>query len=427
MPPIRIRTSAWADRRALACVAVLLAAGPVAAAAQASAPAPAGLTIVVTVPAGTPADTGVYVAGTFNDWNPAAPGYRMASAGPGRYSLALPDSVRGGVEFKFTLGSWDAVEVSASGGDVPNRAFDVPATGAATYTGAVAGWRDARAVKPRAHTARPTVSVMDTAFAVPQLGLTRRVWLYLPPGYATTTRRYPVLYLQDGQNVFDAATSYAGEWGVDETLDSLRALGDPGIIVVAVDNGPKRMDEYQPWPATMKGMGGGEGMAYAEFLVHTLKPYVDAHYRTRPGRLDTGVGGSSLGGLISFYAAVRYPEVFGRALVFSPSFFIDPQVYALARAARPRRPPARFYFVSGATEGGQGELKEAIPRGQIAMVDTLAAAGFDTARDVRSLLPADGAHAEWFWRREFPAAYLWLFRSGRAGTPGQARGGRRAP
>ena len=426
--PIRIRTPARADHLArLACVAVLLAAVPAKAAAQGSPAAPPGLTIVLTVPAATPPDTGVWVAGSFDAWNPAAPGYRMTRVAPGQYSLALPDSVRGAVEFKFTLGSWDAVEVSASGGDVPNRTYEIPATGAATYAGTVAAWRDARTVKPREHTARATVSVLDTAFAIPQLGLTRRVWLYLPPGYAGSHRRYPVLYLQDGQNVFDAATSYAGEWGVDETLDSLRALGDPGIIVVAVDNGPKRMDEYQPWPAALKGMGGGEGMAYVEFLVHTLKPYVDAHYRTRPGRLSTGVGGSSLGGLIAFYAAMRYPDVFGRALVFSPSFFINPQVYALARSARPRRPPARFYFASGATEGGTGDLKGVIPSGQTAMVDTLAAAGFDTARDVRSLLPADGAHAEWFWRREFPAAYLWLFRGAPRGPGGGARGGRRAP
>ena len=94
-----------------------------------------------------------------------------------------------------------------------------------------------------------------------------------------------MLYLQDGQNVFDAATSFAGEWGVDETLDSLHAAGDRGAIVVAVDNGGgRRTDEYLPWPSAVAGLGGGEGARYAYFLVRTLKPYVDAHYRTRPGR-----------------------------------------------------------------------------------------------------------------------------------------------
>ena len=388
----------------------------------AAAPAGKGLTIRLTsVPAGTPAGAGIYVAGTFNRWDPAAASYRLTAQGQGQYAIALPDSVRGPVEFKFTLGSWGAVEVDASGGDVPNRTFAVPDSGAATYTGSVGAWRDPRTVAPRAHTARPTVSVLDTAFAIPQLGRTRRIWLYLPPDYSTSTERYPVLYLQDGQNVFDAATSFAGEWGVDETLDSLHAAGDRGAIVVAVDNGGgRRTDEYLPWPSAVAGLGGGEGARYAYFLVRTLKPYVDAHYRTRPGRLDTGVGGSSLGGLISLYAALTYPEVFGRVLIFSPSFFVNPAIFALARAARPLQPASRFYFVSGLNEGGPGPLFQAIPSGQRAVVDTLAAAGFDLKTDVRSLLPADGAHAEWFWRREFPAAYLWLFSSVAGRAPGGA-------
>ncbi len=362
------------------------------------------------MPPSTPESASVYVAGTFNNWDPAAPDYRLAAQGHGAYAITLPDSVRGPVEFKFTRGSWDAVELDAAGGGVPNRTFTVPATGAATYTGTVGRWQDPRTVAPRAHTARPTVSVLDSAFAVPQLGRTRRVWLYLPPDYATSTKRYPVLYLQDGQNVFDAATSFAGEWGVDETLDSLEAAGDWGAIVVAVDNGgARRLNEYQPWPSAVAGLGGGEGPRYVDFVAQTLKPFIDARYRTRPGRLDTGIGGSSLGGLIAFYAALTYPEVFGRVLVFSPSFFTNPGIFALARAARPLRPATRFYFASGLDEGGTGPLLRAIAKGQAAMVDTLAAAGFDTAADVRSLLPADGAHAEWFWRREFPAAYRWLF------------------
>jgi metallo-beta-lactamase class B len=151
----------------------------------------------------------------------------------------------------------------------------------------------------RASTATASVSILDTAFAMPQLERTRRIWLYLPPGYAASTRRYPVLYMHDGQNLFDAATSFAGEWGVDETLDSLHALGDPGVIVVGIDNGRmKRMDEYTPWHNTR--YGGGEGDAYVDFLTQTLKPYVDAHYRTLAERVHTGVAGSSMGGRSRF-------------------------------------------------------------------------------------------------------------------------------
>src|SRR3712207_4115220 len=132
---------------------------------------------------------------------------------------------------------------------------------------------------------------LDTAFAMPQLGRTRRVWIYLPPDYATSSKRYPVLYMHDGQNVFDAATSYAGEWGVDEALDSLHAAGDHGAIVVAVDNGhQQRMNEYSPWKHPQAG--GGEGDGYVDFLALTLKPYVDARYRTRPDAASTGIMGS---------------------------------------------------------------------------------------------------------------------------------------
>jgi predicted alpha/beta superfamily hydrolase len=263
----------------------------------------------------------------------------------------------------------------------------------------------------RAHTATASVSVMDTAFAMPELGRTRRVWIYLPPGYAATDTRYPVLYLHDGQNVFDAATSYAGEWGVDEALDSLHAAGDPGAIVVAVDNGgERRMDEYSPWRHPRHG--GGEGEAYADFLAHTLKPYIDRTYRTRPDAESTGILGSSMGGLISLTTALRYPDVFGRVGVFSPSLWFSDSVWTAPRAASPSAARPRFYFVSGGSEGGPADPGEVV-RDQQRMLDTLAAAGW-TAAEVNGAAPQDGKHSEWFWRREFPAAYRWLF--GRQGT-----------
>jgi predicted alpha/beta superfamily hydrolase len=351
------------------------------------------------------------VAGSFNTWNPADSTCRLTRAADGSYTITLPETVRGPVEFKFTLGSWDRVETDSAGRDIGNRTFTVPAAGPATWEGAVAAWRTGP-VAPRVHTATASVSILDTAFAMPQLGRARRVWLYLPPGYAASHRRYPVLYLHDGQNVFDAATSFAGEWGVDETLDSLRALGDPGVIVVAVDNGGvERMNEYMPWKAATADVGGGQGGAYVDFLARTLKPWVDAHYRTLRDPAHTGIGGSSLGGLISFYAALKYPRVFGRAIVFSCPFFINPELYAMARAFRPQRSRVRFYFDMGAGEGlgSPGLPDSAMVRSQRAMVDTLATAGVDTVRDVRDVVRADGQHKEWFWRREFPAAYLYLF------------------
>jgi predicted alpha/beta superfamily hydrolase len=369
-------------------------------------PAGAQLTIRLRVPQGTPPNAAVFVAGSFNGWNPADARYRLAVQ-EGHYVLTLPQDVRGPVEFKFTLGSWEAVELDSAGAGVENRRVDIPENGAAEYEAAVGRWQAPGSVPRRPSTAGPTVSVLDTAFAIPQLGRTRKVWIYLPPDYATSDKRYPVLYMHDGQNVFDDSTSFAGEWGVDEALDSLHSAGDWGAIVVAVDNGSqRRLDEYSPWRNTRMRMGG-EGDAYVDFLATTLKPYIDRHYRTRPGRQDTGVAGSSMGGLISLYAALKHPDVFGRAGVFSPAFwFAGDSAYAYARAARPPAEGTRFYFVTGGREGDQPEV---YARDHQRMVQTLDAAGFRTGEQVEAHIRPDGTHSEGFWRREFPAAYRWLF------------------
>jgi metallo-beta-lactamase class B len=174
--------------------------------------------------------------------------------------------------------------------------------------------------------------------------------------------------------------------------------------VVGVDNGQTlRFNEYSPWKHPEHG--GGDGDAYVDFLAKTLKPYIDARYRTLPDRRNTGVAGSSMGGVISLYAALKYPEVFGAAGVFSPAFWVTPQFYDYVRAFDARRPVPRLYFISGALEGSS---PSAYVRDQDRMIETLAARGFKDS-ELRALIREDGTHTEWFWRREFPAAYQWLF------------------
>jgi predicted alpha/beta superfamily hydrolase len=374
-----------------------------------AASAGAQLTVRVTnVPPSTPAGATIHIAGSFNGWNPGAAGYALSAEPNGSFTITLPGSVRGPIEFKFTLGSWARVERTDAGEDVPNRSVTVRGDGADTLTVSIGGWKSAAAVATkRKSTASRSVSVLSDTFAIPQLGRTRRVWLYLPPGYVTSKQRYPVLYMLDGQNVFDAATSFAGEWGVDETLDSLHATGQPDAIVVAIDNGgTHRLSEYNPWPNPDPKLGGGEGDEFVEFLVRTLKPYIDRHYRTRRDPAHTGIMGSSAGGLIALYASLARPSVFGRAGVFSCACWLaEHDLYGYARRARPRKALPRFYFVSGAMETQDGQPA----RDQQRVVDTLVAAGFPLGSALHAVTPADGKHAEWFWRREFPAAYRWLF------------------
>ncbi len=366
-------------------------------------PASAQLTITLTsVPANTPAADPLYVAGSFNNWNPAVPAYRMTAQSGGRFTLTLPATVRGAVEFKITRGSWATVETTASGGAIANRSTTIPATGTAAFSGAVAGWQDLLAPPVPTSTASPSVSVMNTAFAMPQLGRTRRIWLYLPPDYATSTKTYPVLYMHDGQNLFDNATAFSGEWSVDETLDRLQAQGDWGCIVVGIDNGgASRLNEYSPYANPT--YGGGQGDQYVDFLISTLKPYIDQNYRTRPDRLSTGIMGSSMGGLISLYAGLKRPDVFGRVGVFSPSLWFNRRIYSYARTAQPQRPDPRMFMLSGARESSSQVTD------QRRMLDTLAFAGYQIGAEVDSVIKSDGQHAEWFWKREFGAAYQWLF------------------
>ena len=360
---------------------------------------------ITAVPANTPANATIYVAGTFNNWNPGSPAHALAyNAADGTYSITLPATVTGNIEYKFTRGTWATVETTASNGQRPNRTYAVPAGAAPVVLHQVLNWEDLGGGTPGGtSTAAANVSVISTAFALPQLGRTRRVWLYLPLGYASSGRRYPVLYLQDGQNVFDRATSFAGEeWGVDETLNQLQATGqDPsGCIVVAVDNGPQRLDEYSPWNNPQ--YGGGQGDLYVDFLVQTLKPYIDSNYRTLPTRENTGIAGSSMGALIATYAALREPGVFGKVGVFSPAYwFAATPLFQYVRT-HPANPNTRFYFVSGTTES-----TTMVPQ-MAAMRDSLQRGGVPAAN--LSFNPrTDGQHAEWFWRREFPAAYSWLY------------------
>ena len=373
-------------------------------------PALAQTTLRLTgLPAATPAGATVYVAGSFNEWQPAAAGYALARQPDGSYQLTLPAPVRGPQEFKFTRGSWATGEADAHYQPVANRRADLGA-GPATLTLQVAAWQDQRPGGPAPAAKRSTraanVRVLADSFRLPQLGgRARRVWLYLPPGYARAgRRRYPVLYLQDGQNVFDEATAYAGEWGVDETLNQLRVSGqDPaGCLVVAVDNGgTRRLNEYSPW-VNAEYQQGGEGDQYTNFLALTLKPYIDAHYRTRPDAAHTLIAGSSMGGLLALYAGLKYPQVFGRVGVFSPAiWFAKDSILSYERRPRPAPVASRFYFVAGPAES------ETMLPLMVAARNGLLASGVP-AKNIRLVAPPDGQHAEWFWRREFGPAYRWL-------------------
>ena len=357
---------------------------------------------IMRVPTTTPPADTIFVAGSFNGWNPHSAAAALTKKTDGTYQINLPPSL-GAVEYKFTRGSWATSEAGANKQPLANRKADLGPAG--EINNEVLAWSEAGPAAPKKHTATAQVRVLSERFAMPELGRSRRVLVYLPADYGRQpNRRYPVLYMHDGQNGFDAATSFSGEWGVDETLDRLRAAGQDanGSIVVAVDNDNQhRADEYIPWNnAEIKA--GGQGGQYVDFLARTLKPYVDSHYRTRPDAAHTGVAGSSLGGLISVYAALKYPRVFGQVGAFSPAFWVCNDSLRAFAKTHPAAPATRFYFVCGPKES------ETMLPLMTAWRDELHAEGVPTT-NISFHAPADGQHSEWFWKREFPAAYHYLF------------------
>lgn len=354
---------------------------------------------ITSIPANTPANATIYVAGTFNSWNPQSTSHALQPDGLGAYQIVIPEGT-GTASYKFTRGAWTSVEGNASGGFLPDRSFTF--TGSPqTLTLTVLSWEDLGGNNPS--TAASNVQILDNNFAMPQLNSTRRIWLYLPPDYYTSTKTYPVLYMQDGQNLFDNATSFAGEWQVDETLNSLFNAGDYGAIVVGIDNGGgARLDEYSPWLNTQYNEGG-EGGDYMLFLSETLKPYIDANFRTKPEAPYNALIGSSMGALISVYGACTFANQFEKVGVFSPAFWFagdNLNDYIVNNVSGIEN--LRLYFVCG-----QNESSTMVPN-MNTVKSNLISKGVATSNTMTLVDPA-GTHSESFWRAKFGAAYQWLF------------------
>ena len=360
----------------------------------------AQITLKITaIPANTPAASTIYVAGNFNGWNPGST--PMTADGSGNYTYTVPEG-SAVLEYKFTRGAWSSVEANATGNDIPNRTANF--TGSPqTLNLTVQSWKDlGGAGNPS--TAASNVHILSNNFEIPQLNRTRKVWIYLPPDYETSSKTYPVIYMQDGQNLFDNMTSFSGEWQVDETLNALFAQGDYGAIVIGIDNGGgSRIDEYTPW--NNPAYGGGEGDLYMQFIAETLKPYVDSNYRTKPAKEYNALIGSSLGALISNYGGVKYSQIFSKIGSFSPAYWIvASQFNNYITNSTADLSGMRIYFVAGSNES-------TTMASDIATVKTNLQTKGLTAANTLVKLDSYGQHNENYWKGEFSAAYKWLFQN----------------
>lgn len=244
------------------------------------------------------------------------------------------------------------------------------------------------------------------AFASAFLPDTRHLTVFLPPGYDEAAQtRYPVLYLHDGQNLFDpqAAFKKGEHWRVGETASALIEAGRlPPLIIVGIDNaGPKRLFEYTPTYDRRRGGGGAE--AYGQMLIGEIKPLVDRQYRTLPGASATGLGGSSLGALVSLYLGLKHPEVFSRVAVMSPSVWWDRRtILRNVREAKPK-PRLRIWVDIGTREGGHHVANAQLLR------TGLVKSGWQEGDDLHYEEIPGGTHSEGAWAGRFDRVLQFLF------------------
>lgn len=259
-----------------------------------------------------------------------------------------------------------------------------------------------RALWPRLRFRRARGSIVIVPdVASTELGNTRDLVVWLPPGYAHSERRYPVIYMHDGQNLFDPRTSYAEPWRVDEAMLRASRRGIDAIVVGIPNMGVDRIAEYSPYVDAKAG--GGRGDLYLDWVIGTVKPLVDDRFRTRADRAQTGMAGASMGGLIALYAYLRDPSVFGFIAALSPALWFAGRAI-FSTLARSAHHSGRIYLDMGAQEG-QVALRDARN-----LRKALVEHGYAPGRELHWVEDPDGRHTEVDWGRRFATALPFLLR-----------------
>jgi len=242
----------------------------------------------------------------------------------------------------------------------------------------------------------------------PQLDNERDIFVHLPEGYSDDGTRYPVIYMHDGQNLFDDDLSFAGAWHVDEAMERASQIGIEAIVVGISNAEEARCDEYSPF--VDEKHGGGRGDLYLDFIVQTLKPVIDTDFATNPAREATGIAGSSMGGLISLYGFFRNSETFGFAGAMSPAlWFADRAIFDYVATAP--RTPGRLYLDVGTAEG------DSVLNDVRRMCDLLARKGHRRGRELLCVVERGAQHREAAWARRLPRKIRFFLRNLRQNRP----------
>jgi predicted alpha/beta superfamily hydrolase len=343
------------------------------------------ITFILIVPDSLATNDTLYIAGSvkqLGNWQPDA--VPLVQVDKNTYQLKASFPLNSNIEYKFTRGSW-RTEEALSNGTIPGNKY-LTVTQNQTVTHHIQNWCD--------RFYKPVGGITGTIryhhhFYAKRLKNERTIIVWLPASYEKNRqKRYPVLYMHDGQNLFDPGTAYIGvDWQMDETADSLIKQGEiEDIIIVGIYNTPDRLEEYSDTE---------KGRAYMDFIVSDLKPFIDSTYRVIPGRDHTGVMGSSMGGLISFYLIWRYPEIFSKAGCLSTSLlWNDGALFKEIENFTGQKPEIKIYLDSSG-KGSEGRMSPYYQK----LKTLLIAKGFEDGKNLAYYFDKDGDHSERSWAK----------------------------
>jgi predicted alpha/beta superfamily hydrolase len=338
----------------------------------------------------------VYISGNFNGWRTQDKEFLMEKTGNSAYhykfsqDFVYPEELL----YKFTKGDWSEVEINIDGNRTENRSTLLHKGIQIEH---VARWR--KNWLPFKQSFLPQVQLISDEFEIPQLNKTRKIWALLPHDYDNSSESYPVMYLQDAQNLFNEFAEF-GNWEIDKKLAVMSEYQIGKIIVIAIEHAEEdRIKEYNVGKTVL---GKGQGKKYIRFVTETLKPFVDINFRTKKEREHTGIGGSSLGGLVSIFSGLKNPEVYGKLMIFSPSLWVVPELKINAKEVNTT--DVKIYLYAGGAES-----KNLVAEIQKFQQDLITNGFVEDSNQINLSINRKGKHTETYWSDEFPKAIEWLF------------------
>ncbi len=339
----------------------------------------------------------VYISGNFNKWRTQDKEFMMEKIGNGLYHFKFDDNFvyPETLLYKFTKGDWSDVEIDKYGNRTENR---VCQQNSGVKKEHVDKWR--KNWLPFKPNFLPQVKLISDEFEIPQLNKKRKIWALLPHDYDISNENYPVLYLQDAQNLFNENAEF-GNWEIDKKLAVMSEYNIGKIIIIAIEHADKdRIKEYNVGKTVL---GSGQGKQYIRFVTDTLKPFVDSNFKTKSEREFTGIGGSSMGGLVSIFSGLMYPEVYGKLMIFSPSLWVVPKLN-IPNDIDESYQDTKIYLYAGGDESAT--MIEHVKRFKKNMVKS---EFVSDKMKINLSINMEGKHNESYWSDEFPKAIEWLF------------------